>query len=325
MKFWHYSFLMGALIIIFAFVLLWIFSPSFIFSNSQTLVSPLPAGMTVKENDQLRLLSFWFPFFGGEEEAPTGRDLAPTSRSVLVYDLEQEKPLYQKNPKERLPMASLTKIMTAIIALENPQRDDRYLVKSEHLVGEDSMGLSAGEILTQEELLYGLMLPSGNDASEVLAENFPGGRDAFIRAMNNKAVSLGLTDTRFSNPSGLQGDGVQYTTAEDLLVITKYALDNFPLFREIASTFQYEIPATGSHKYFFLENATNLISTYPGVRGVKTGFTPEAGLCLVTYLDYKGHKIIAVMLNSENRRMEMKDLLDYSLLEIGVKPPEFSG
>lgn len=323
MKFWHYSAFLGVLIVLFVLVLLWVFSPSFIFSKSQGLVSPLPAGMTVKENDQLRLLSFWIPFFGKDEEITPEEDLAPTSKAVLVYDLEQEKPIFQKNPKERLPMASLTKIMTAIVALENPRKDDRYLVKEEHLVGEDSMGLTNGEILSQEELLYGLMLPSGNDASEVLAENFPGGRDAFIRAMNNKAISLGLTDTRFSNPSGLQGDGVQYTTAEDLLVITKYALDNFPLFREIASTFQYEIPATGSHKYFFLENATNLISTYPGVRGVKTGFTPEAGLCLVTYLDYKGKRIIAVMLNSENRRMEMKEILDYSLKKSGVTPPPF--
>ena len=98
--------------------------------------------------------------------------------------------------------------MTAIIALENKDPDDIYRVSNEDLVGENSMGLEAGEVLTLEDLLYGLMLPSGNDAAEVLANNFPGGREAFIQAMNNKAKSLGLTDTHFTNPSGLQGENI---------------------------------------------------------------------------------------------------------------------
>ena len=126
-------------------------------------------------------------------------------------------------------MASLTKIMTAIVALENKRDDNTYIVSARALVGEDSMGLSPGEELSQEELLYGLMLPSGNDAAEVLASNYPAGRTMFIQAMNDKAKALGLVDTHFSNPSGLQGDGMQYTTASDLLVITRYALENFPL------------------------------------------------------------------------------------------------
>jgi D-alanyl-D-alanine carboxypeptidase (penicillin-binding protein 5/6) len=244
------------------------------------------------------------------------------SKGILYFlNIVNKKVLYEKTPTQRLPMASLTKIMTAIVSLESPKKDDRYLVKKEDLVGEDSVGLTAGEILSLKELLYGMILHSGNDAAEVLASNYPKGRSVFIKAMNDKAKSLGLKDTNFTNPSGLEGDGNQYTTAYDLVVMSRYALVNFPLFNEVAKTFDYSIEQTATHKAYFLENETNLISSYPGVKGIKTGFTYEAGYCLVTYLDYKGNKFIAVLLGSENRRQEMKDLLDFSLESIGVKPP----
>ena len=220
-------------------------------------------------------------------------------------------------------MASITKFMSAIIAIENQKSDNRYVVSAEDIVGENSMGLVAGEVMTMEDLLYGLMLPSGNDAAEVLAGNYPGGRGAFIQAMNNKARAMGLVDTQFSNPSGLQGDGIQYTTPYDLVVMTRYALEHHPLFEEVVSTATHEIPATEEHGAYSLINETNLITTYPGVRGVKTGFTPEAGMCLVTYLNYGGHKVIGVILNSEDRRGEMRMMLDYSLKSVGVEPPEY--
>ena len=168
-----------------------------------------------------------------------------------------------------------------------------------------------------------MLLPSGNDAAEVLANNYPTGRTAFIKAMNNKAKALGMEDTHYTNPSGLQGDGNQYTTVHDLLILTRYALDHYPLFATIVSTLTYDIPQTDTHKAYSLSNETNLLSTYQGVKGVKTGYTPEAGLCLVTYIDYGDHKIIGVILNSQNRRGEMKELLDYSLKSVGVTPPPF--
>jgi serine-type D-Ala-D-Ala carboxypeptidase (penicillin-binding protein 5/6) len=218
-------------------------------------------------------------------------------------------------------MASLTKIMTAIVALEHQKTDDQYVVRQQSLVGEDSMGLSAGETLSLSDLLYGLILHSGNDAAETIADNFPNGRLAFIRAMNTKLATLGLTDTHFSNPTGLEGDGNQYTTARDLLTMTRYALIHFPEFRSVVATFDDTIPATTSHKAYYLENETNLISSYPGVEGVKTGYTPEAGLCLVTYLNYDGQEIIGVILHSDDRRDDMKELLDYSLTKLGIMPP----
>lgn len=301
------------------------------------LQSPLPDFLTITKNKQVRLLDLWLPIIPESEGAyqPVhssggvggGYEVSNlTARSVLMYDLTTNKTLFEKDAHEKLPMASLTKIMTAIISLENKRREDKYLVHKANLVGEDSMGVLAGETLSLDELLYGLMLPSGNDAAEVLASDFPhGGREGFIKAMNDKAKSLGLTDTSFSNPSGLQGDGLQYTTTYDLLVITRYALENFPEFKKIVSTVEYNIQLTDTHKAYHLYNETNLLTTYPGVKGVKTGFTPEAGLCLVTYLEYKEHRILGIILNSQNRRAEMRELLDYSLKELGITPPEFKG
>jgi len=302
--------------------LLWYF---FEFESENThLLSPVPDFLTLSKNNQVRFLDLWYPVVGKVEGS--GFDLnSLTAKSAIVYDLTNDKTIFDRLSSTRRPMASLTKIMTAIIAFENKKKDDRYVVTSNDLVGEDSMGLSDGEVLSFNELIYGLMLPSGNDAAETFASNFPSGRDGFIKAMNDKVKSLGLTNTHFDNPSGLQGDGVQYTTAYDLLVITRYALSNFEQFDQVVSTPEYSIPETQTHKAYDLYNETNLLTTYEGVKGVKTGYTPEAGLCLVTYLDYKGHKLIGIILNSENRRGEMKDLLDFSLKTIRIDPPIYKG
>jgi D-alanyl-D-alanine carboxypeptidase len=301
-------------------------------SGNISYISPLPDFLTLGKNRQVTFLDLWFPFLAQSslesgQAYGSGFDAAElTARSVLVYDLSSNRALFEKNPKTRLPMASLTKIMTAIISLENKRSDDSYKVNGADLVGEDSMGLTEGEMLSQEELLYGLMLKSGNDTAEVLARGYPhGGRESFIQAMNDKAKALGLTDTYFDNPTGLQGDGEQYTTAYDLLVITRYALENFPLFSKIVSTARFDIQETSRHKAYSLESEVNLLQTYPGVKGVKTGYTPEAGLCLITYLDYEGHKIIAIILNSEDRRGEMRELLDNALKTLGIDPPAYSG
>ncbi len=289
-------------------------------SLDSSFTSPVPDFLELLNNKQATFLDFWTPIT--ESFATTSKAPEIQAKAALVYDLANNKVIFEKNARERMPMASLTKIMTAIITLEDAGMPERYTVYGEDLVGEDSMGLEPGELLTKEELLYGLMLNSGNDAAEVLAHNFIKGRYEFIAAMHNKAKVLGLQDTKFSNPSGLQGDGEQYTTAYDLLVMSKYALDNFPLFREVVSTYEYMIPGNSTHKTYELTNETNLISSYPGVKGIKTGYTPEAGMCLVTYYERDGIKLLGVLLNSPNRRTEMRELLDYSLKSLGKEPPE---
>jgi len=297
------------------------FRPYFISSGQkQTILSPIPNFLNLLVNNQVSTLSLWLPLLNNIAISNLKKPEIE-AKSALLYDLTTKRVLYAKNPKEKLPMASLTKIMTVVIALENKRSDDKYIVKSEDLVGEDAMGLTQGEVLTLSDLLYGVILHSGNDAAETLASAYPMGRTGFIKAMNRKAQTLGISDTNFTNPTGLEGDGKQYTTAYDLLVITNFALNNFPLFNKVVSTFDYHIPYTSLHKEFYLENETNLLTSYPGVKGVKTGYTLEAGLCLVTYLDYNGYKIIGVLLGSDNRIKDMKMLLDYGLKSEGVNPP----
>lgn len=246
------------------------------------------------------------------------------AQAALAYDLTENKFTYQENEKKRLPIASLTKVMTAVVALENMNLSEQIRIdKKAAGIGEDSMGLGEGEELNIGELLYGLMLNSGNDAAEAIATASPFGRENFVYLMNKKAEDLGLTDTHFTNPTGLMGDGKQYSSVYDLLVIARYALAN-PTFAKVAATYQHDIGSTDKHKAYTLYNETNLLTSYPGVKGVKTGYTDEAGMCLLTYLEYDGHKIIAVLLNASNRRQEMKDLLDYSLRTVGVKPPPHS-
>lgn len=292
------------------------------FFKAYPVNSPIPDFLMLSKNNQVQLLDFWTPVTE-QVHGDTGELTDLTAESVLMYDLTENKILYEKDPDMKRPMASLTKIMTAIIAIENRKPDDKYIVTKEDIVGQDSMGVDPGELYDFQDLLYGLLLPSGNDAAEVFAHNYPSGRTGFVEAMNNKAKALGMLNTHYTNPSGLQGDGQQYTTAYDLLILTKYALEQDPLFAQVVSTGTYDIPQTSTHKEIGIVNETNLLTTYPGVKGVKTGYTPEAGLCLVTYLDYGDHKIIGIILNSQNRRGEMKELLDYSLKTVGVTPPPY--
>ncbi len=284
-----------------------------------TIESPLPKFLTNAFPGVLGI-DLWRPKIEDIKNADSKTpDLVTTA--AISYDLTTDRLLYGKNIKTRLPIASLTKIMTAIVALENDDLNREIKIgKDAASIGENTMGLSEGEILTMEDLLYGLILLSGNDASEAIAQGMPFGRENFVYLMNKKAEDLGLSDTHFTNPSGLEGDGKQYGTVYDLLVVSRYALKN-PFFAKIVSSVTHEVPYSDKHKYFYMFNETNLLTSYPGVKGIKTGYTTEAGLCLVTYLDYGGHKIIAVLLNAQNRRQEMKDLLDYSLRSLGVKPP----
>ncbi|MEK9175854.1 MAG: serine hydrolase, partial [Patescibacteria group bacterium] len=272
-------------------------------SSNLDVDSPIPDFLNKEKNSQVSSIDIWSPIL--QKFFSSNNTPEISAKSALVYDLTDGKVLYEKNAREKLPMASLTKIMTAIVAMDHKRSDDMYNVYPESLVGENVMGLTSGEILSLNELLHGLVLNSGNDAAEVIASNTMNRTD-FIKAMNDKAKSLGLKDTNFTNPSGLEGEGNQYTTSYDLLVITKYALNNYPEFAEVVSTPEYHMPATEEHKAYDLYNETNLLTSYPGVKGVKDGFTDEAGLCLVTYLDYKDHKIIGVILGSQNRRAEMK-------------------
>ncbi|HSX39451.1 MAG TPA: D-alanyl-D-alanine carboxypeptidase family protein [Candidatus Saccharimonadales bacterium] len=242
-------------------------------------------------------------------------------QAALVVDLQSGNALYELNSRQRRKIASITKIMTAVVALEHKKIDDTMTVSHKAAnIGENVMGLSEGEKYSFEDLLYGLVLMSGNDAAYTIAENTAGTTDTFIDWMNMKAKDLGLKDTYFTDPSGL--DDNTYSTAADLVKLTRYAL-KFAEFKKVVSTFSYEIPYSDTHKYLYLENQTNLLKTYPGVAGVKTGYTEEAGLCLVTYASNDSKDVIGVVLGSTDRKGDMVLMLDYgySVLGINIEHP----
>lgn len=289
--------------------------------KSTVIVSPLPRYLS--DSNLVKQLSFWQP---KEKNVRASSIIKPqvSAKAVLLYDTTTDTVLYEKNSKDRMPIASLVKIATAVVALETKEPVAKMRVSANAAsVGENSMGATAGEAYTLEELLYGLVLHSGNDAAMTIAEGVSGTSNNFVLDMNRKAKILGLSDTFFVNPSGLEeeeGLAGEYSSAHDLVMLTKYAL-TLPLFAKVVQTFEYHIPAATEHKQLDLYNQTNLLTTYPGVKGVKTGFTPSSGLCLVTYAENGGHKIIGVILNSQQRREEMKELLDYSFSVLGVHVP----
>jgi len=245
-----------------------------------------------------------------------------TGKSALAIDTATGKILFSLNPRRRQSVASTIKILTAVVALDQASPEKLITITERAAgIGEDTMGLTAGEKYTLKELLYGLLLPSGNDAAEAIADGVGGDRATFVGWMNEKARYLGLEDTLCTDPSGLAdpGDENQYSTAYDLLVITYYALNKYPLIKEIVSTEEFELAESASHKYVHLWNMTNLLDTYPGVYGVKPGYNDYSGLCLVTACRQGGHNLLAVVLGSDDRRGDMRALLDYSWAQLGVE------
>ncbi len=280
-----------------------------------TFISPVPK--VYGTSDSIKIINRWFPKTTSDGN---NANFEISAKAAIVANYDTGEVIFSKNSNERLPAASTIKIMTALLALDNKKLTDKFTVSKRAAgVGEDSMGLSEDEQLSLEDLLYGLLLPSGNDAAVTIAEGVSGSEDAFIMAMNNKAKELGLKDTKFINSSGLDEDTErQYTTAYDLATLSRYVWNKHSDFRRIASTYHMYIESTNTHKAFDLYNDTNLLTTYPGVKGIKPGFTWDAGLCLVTYAENQRVGLIAVILGSNNRRMEMVELLDYAFGKYGI-------
>jgi D-alanyl-D-alanine carboxypeptidase (penicillin-binding protein 5/6) len=272
----------------------------------------------ILENSKQKLAdNLWFP----KVEVAHG-NLAPpniSSEAAFFVDTKTGEVLYQKNPHEKLSIASLTKIMTVIVAMEHKSLKDSFTVSANAAGMEpDHMQLIAGEKLTLEELLDGVFLVSANDAAEAIAEGSVGGRDEFIKLMNGKAASLGMKDSLFINPTGLEEDlSKQYSTAYDVALMSRYAISQWPALVNISSNPQIILPQTATHQDYTLFSGINLLTTYPGVVGFKTGYTPEAGLTLVTLARKNGHEVLGVLLNSGDRRGEARELLDYSFKRLG--------
>lgn len=241
------------------------------------------------------------------------------AKAAAVVDLTDNKMIFAKNLDEEKPIASLTKIMTAVLALNYGDLQQEILISKEAAsAGEAFMGIEAGEKFKLLDLIYGMMLPSGNDAAEAVAEGLAGKREVFIKLMNEEAKRLGLNKTRFVNPSGLDEESgeVCKSSGRDLARLSHYAWTNFPKFAEIVGTKEWTIAQTENHKQYHLVNTLGLEETYPGMKGIKPGNTWEAGYCLIGLAEQKGHEILVVLLDTPSPKNEVVELFDWAFKQV---------
>ena len=268
--------------------------------NLQSANAPAP-----RSYDHFDFSSYWVATHGQP-------DLPIRGQAIYLVDLDARQVLWQRDPDTSRAPASLTKLMTAMVAVDDAGSLDHVVTVSAeatHVIP-SLMGLTAGEQLTVRELLYGLFLDSGNDAAEALASGLVP-RDRFVRQMNQKAKSIGLTASHFVNPSGLDAPG-HGMSAHDLAHTAAYLDTYYPDLATIAATKGIAIAATPEHKAFYPQNLNRLVGTYPGATGLKTGLTDNAGGCMLATATRDGRHLIAVVLNDTGRSTEdAAALLDY--------------
>ena len=243
--------------------------------------------------------------------------VANSAKAAILINADTGEVIYEHNADERLPMASTTKIMTGLLLCENGELQKEITVTDQMIrVEGSSMGLLAGDKVTLHDLLYGLMLASGNDAANVFAYVLGGTVNGFVKKMNNKADELGLNNTNFVTPSGLDAEE-HYTTARDLANLTRIALQNEDFAAAVSS--KSAVLNYGNPPYRrTLTNHNKLLKSFDGAIGVKTGFTKKSGRCLVSAAERDGKRIIAVTLKDPNDWSDHKELLEYGLTKINI-------
>lgn len=247
----------------------------------------------------LRISSEQYPVF----KSPINPDIS--AKAVVIMDKDSKAVLFSKNPNLLFSMASTTKIMTAIIALAYYKMDDVLTIKTENVEGVN-VGFEIGEKLLFKDVLYAMLIPSGNDAALAIAQNYPGGEKTFVKKMNEKAKLLHLTHTNFADSIGIE-DSRDYTTPLDLAKLAAIALEN-KIFAEIVATKNREITdITGKNKYL-LVNLNKLLGIQ-GVNGIKTGYTEQAGQVLLTSKKEGDHTLIVLVMDSQDRFLDTSRLL----------------
>ena len=253
----------------------------------------------------------------------TAFNIKPQCASLSAYTVIEQSSgriLYSANENQKMPMASTTKVMTAMIVMENLDLNKEYTVPDEAVgIEGSSMYLKKGEKLTGMDLLYGLMLASGNDSAYALAILTSGSVENFVYLMNMKAKDLGLKNTHFSDPCGLRSDG-HYTTSTDLAFLCAYAMNN-DLFNEIVATKTYQVKSETGTRYLYNKNK---ILDIQGGNGIKTGYTQKAGRCLCSSIKRNNMQLICVVLNDYNwfdnsASLMEKAFKEYSMVQIGQK------
>lgn len=234
---------------------------------------------------------------------------AESSSSEIVIEMNSNRILHEKNANNKMFMASTTKILTAITVIENCNLNDIVTVTKDTIgIEGSSIYLKEGEKLTVKDLLYGLMLRSGNDCAETLAVHCSNDIDTFSKLMNNTAQNIGVKNSNFVNPHGLHDEN-HYTTAYDLALISSYAMKN-DVFREIVSTKVVDIPSTIDGNFRRLVNKNKMLKEFEGATGIKTGYTKKAGRCLVSSCFRNGMELICVVLNCPPMFERSKELLN---------------
>ena len=237
-------------------------------------------------------------------------EISVSAKSAVVMEASTGRVLYQKNAHEKMPMASTTKIMTALVAIENGNLSDMFTVSANASgVEGSSIWLSPGETMTLSDLLFGLMLASGNDAAIAIAEHIGGDVETFVGMMNDKAREIGAYNTHFANPHGLPADN-HYTTAYDLALISAYAMQN-KIFREVVKTQYKTLPWEGHEWDRVVKNKNKILWNYEGGNGIKTGFTKEAGRCLAAAAEREGMQLVSVVLCAPDMFNDCMALMDY--------------
>ncbi len=254
-----------------------------------------------------------------------------TASTAYLEDMDTGNVLVNINGQKTLPMASTTKIMTAIIAIQTGDLTQGVPVAQDavdevNFRNGSSAMLRVGDVVPLKDLLYGLMLPSGDDAAIAIADKLAGTSDKFVQRMNLFARRLHLYQTHYTNTDGLTADDQtnpnHYTTSADLVRLSQYAM-SLPLFAQIVQTPTYTLTATGLHHAYIWKTTNDLLGTYTGMIGIKTGHTVEAGWCLVFAATRAGHHLMGVVLHSDtslNRFSDAKALLDWGF-GLPVLPP----
>lgn len=247
--------------------------------------------------------------------APSGL----SAQSSVLIEAETGTVLFESNADERRAMASTTKIMTAILTIEAGDLDSEFIVDDYAIMVEGTtMGLQKGDRVSRRDLLYGILLPSGNDAANAAAVSVSGSIGGFVSLMNEKAGELGLKDTHFATPSGLDAKG-HYTTARDLAMLSAYAMKN-ETFREIVCCKQATVSFGNPPYQRTLYNSNKMLKRYDGAVGIKTGFTDNARRCLVSAAERDGVTLIAVTLNAPDDWNDHTRMLDYGFTQVSAYP-----
>ena len=251
-----------------------------------------------------------------------------TARAAVAMDRASGRILYRLDATRRLRPASTVKLMTALVALSKRKPDARMIVPDDVYtvtadVGGSAMGLVPGEVLSLHDLLYGMLLPSGNDAAYTIAQNIGGSQRGFAALMNAQAARLGLRDTHFTNATGLDEVG-EHTSAQDLARLTRYVLHKEPLVARIVRTSAFTIPASATHPAFDLGTRNELLGVYAGADGVKTGTTGGAGQNLVASASRGRRRVLVVVLGATDRYADATALLDYAFAILPVPRPHGS-